>query len=163
MLLDYFFRRQTIDLFSTTEDTLVYTAQISLLNHIRVNYTEDIPTIDILYSKIEDEAKKVNSAIPALYALYTASDVYKAKDHNHEFPLVVLTDSKHMDKDSHYASGIGLASRLSQWLLAHQLFNDANTTRVYEIKSPVHIEPYSITERYMIALLLIKLEDRSIT
>ena len=159
-MIDYFFRRQPLALIAELEDTRVYNAQIALLNHIRANYTETIPTIDLLLSKIEDEAAKRSRQLPALYALYTASDIYKAKDHSHEFPLVVLCDSKIMDRPTHYSDAVGLAARLTDWLLAHNQYHNEDGDRCYQLVSPIHIEPYQVTDKYTIMLLFVKVNDR---
>lgn len=133
----------------------MYQAQVNLLNHIKTNYTTSIPTVELLYKKVEDAAMEITKPLPAVYSLFAAGDIHHNADNPYTIPIVVIAASNHHSKEAHFADATALATGIAEWLQVHANSYYSGTSRSYRVLSPIHIEPYRIDQRYSIITLLV--------
>ena len=140
----------------------MYATQQALIALIEQHFTYSQPVhVDAYAGQIEGDAIKSTVRLPAVFVMVQGGEVMKQADNTVRVTLIVITDSKVLDKKSKKNANLQLASELAAWLLERNIFfGEISPYRTYHIQNPVDVGIHSITDRHCVAVLFLTIKDR---
>ena len=138
----------------------MYNCQTNLITHLATGFSSPtVRTIKAYAGELRD-ASKVTEIVPAILVLYDDGEPISQEKY-HNFEIIILTESRVLDKVTNQENNLALSSQVAAWLKANPTFLKSGGGTYYVHPEKMHARTGAITDRFAVVLLKTTIEDRT--
>lgn len=137
-----------------------YDCQAALVTHIRTQFeSSEVPTVDILARELEEDGVAESIVLPAVFVMFRSGSLNPDRS-EYEFPVVVVTESESLDRETSQRNNVQLASSVARFFLDNPIFSSAAGGR-YQIQPTMTAGLYALNDRHCVIILHPTIADNS--